>query len=123
MSSHSYCACRLHELDASVCALRLPQAFHALLPQLCAEQEAVCFGTQQALKNLIHDCVDDSMVNTAASRGSLGSAAMPPAQNIVLAIANTLTVRCQDGWVNALSGLSDLQSLCLELLWVGWILV
>ncbi len=95
---------RLHELDASVCGMRLPQAFHSLLPQLCAEQEGVRFGSQQALKNLIHDCMDDAMINTAVSRGSMGSAAMPPAQNVVLAVANTLTVHYQDGWVNALSG-------------------
>ncbi|DBA66455.1 TPA: hypothetical protein ACH3X2_002431 [Trebouxia sp. C0005] len=99
---------RLHELDASVCALRLPQAFHLLLPQLCAEQEGVRFGTQQALKNLIHDCVDESMVNTAVSRGSMSSSAMPPAQSIVVAVANTLTVRYQDGWINALSVAGEL---------------
>ncbi len=101
--------CRLHELDASVCALRLPQAFHALLPQLCAEQEGVRFGTQQALKNLIHDCLDEGTVNTAVSRSSMGSSAMPPAHNIVVAVANTLTVRYQDGWINALSGVIPLR--------------
>ncbi|KAL0054199.1 hypothetical protein WJX82_005285 [Trebouxia sp. C0006] len=99
---------RLHELDASACALRLPQAFHSLLPQLCAEQEGVRFGTQQALKNLIHDCLDEGMVNTAVSRGSMGSSAMPPAHNIVVAVANTLTVRYQDGWINALSVAGEL---------------
>lgn len=107
--------CRLHELDASACALRLPQAFHSLLPQLCAEQEGVRFGTQQALKNLIHDCLDEGMVNTAVSRGSMGSmgsSAMPPAHNIVVAVANTLTVRYQDGWINALSGVIPLH--CME---------
>ena len=102
----------MHELDASVCALRLPQAFHLLLPQLCAEQEGVRFGTQQALKNLIHDCVDESMVNTAVSRGSMSSSAMPPAQSIVVAVANTLTVRYQDGWINALSGVVPLR--CMD---------
>ncbi len=105
------CVCRLHELDASVCALRLPQAFHSLLPQLCAEQEGVRFGTQQALKNLIHDCMDEGMV-TAVSRGSMGSTAMPPAQNIVLAVANTLTVHYQDGWINALSGVTTALGQC-----------
>ena len=66
------------------------------------------FGTQQALKNLIHDCLDEGMVNTAVSRGSMGSSAMPPAHNIVVAVANTLTVRYQDGWINALSGVKPL---------------
>ena len=108
----------MHELDASACALRLPQGFHSLLPQLCAEQEGVRFGTQQALKNLIHDCLDEGMVNTAVSRGSMGSmgsmgsSAMPPAHNIVVAVANTLTVRYQDGWINALSGVIPLFIVC-----------
>lgn len=100
--------CRLHELDASICAQRLPQALHSLLPQLCAQQEGVRFGTQQALKNLIHDCMDEAMINRAVSQTSMRSAAMPPAHNIVLAVANMLTVRYQDGWVNALSGESQL---------------
>lgn len=91
--------------------MRLPQAFHALLPQLCAQQEGVRFGTQQALKNLINDCLDASMVNTAVSRGSIHGAAMPPAQNIVLAVANMLTVRHQDGWLNALSGMNRYQNI------------
>ena len=86
--------------------MRLPQAFHALLPQLAAEQEGVRFGTQQALKNLIHDCLDDAVINTAVSRGSLGAGAgaPPPAQNVVAAVANMLTARYQDAWTNALPG-------------------
>ena len=124
--------CRLHELDASACALRLPQAFHSLLPQLCAEQEGVRFGTQQALKNLIHDCLDEGMVNTAVSRGSMGSSAVPPAHNIVVAVANTLTVRYQDGWINALSGVIPLHCMdtalrpnwrCLSNPWIGSLLL
>ena len=99
------CHCRLHELDASVCAQQVAQAFHSLLPQLCAQQEGVRFGTQQALKNLINDCMDEAMIQTAVSQGSMRSTALPPAQNIVLAVANMLTVRYQDGWINALSGL------------------
>lgn len=95
---------RLHELDPSMCAQRLPQALHSLLPQLCAQQEGVRFGSQQALKNLIHDCMDQAMINTAVSQASMHSATMPPAQNIVLAVANMLTVRYQDGWVGALAG-------------------
>ena len=98
------CRCRLHELDASVCAQRVAQAFHSLLPQLCAQQEGVRFGTQQALKNLIDDCMDEAMIHRAVSHGSMRSATLPPAQNIVLAVANMLTVRHQDGWLNALSG-------------------
>lgn len=95
---------RLHELDASLCAQRLPEALHSLLPQLCAQQEGVRFGTQQALKNLIHECLDDAMIIFAVSQASMRSSSMPPAQNAVLAVANMLTVRYQDGWVNALSG-------------------
>ena len=90
-----------------MCATRLPQALHALLPQLCGEQEGLRFGTQQAIKNLIHDCMDDAMIQTAVSRGSLGGGGMPPAQNVVLAVANTLGVRYQDGWINALSGVNS----------------
>ena len=99
-------ACRLHELDASVCALRLPQAFHLLLPHLAAEQDGVRFGTQQALKNLINDCLDEGMINTGVSRGSMGAAAgaPTPAQGIVSAVANMLTARSQDAWTNALPG-------------------
>ena len=111
--------CRLHELDASICAQRLPQALHSLLPQLCAQQEGVRFGTQQALKNLIHECMDEAMINTAVSQASMRSAAMPPAQNIVLAVANMLTVRYQDGWVNALSGGSQLASGCDGSCWAA----
>ena len=48
--------------------------------------------------------MDDAMIQTAVSRGSLGSGGMPPAQNVVLAVANTLGVRYQDGWIYALSG-------------------
>ncbi|KAL3148459.1 hypothetical protein ABBQ38_013906 [Trebouxia sp. C0009 RCD-2024] len=99
---------RLHELDPSICAQRLPQALHSLLPQLCAQQEGVRFGTQQALKNLIHDCMDEAMINTAVSQASMHSASMPPAHNIVLAVANMLTVRYQDGWVGALSVAGEL---------------
>ena len=99
-------ACRLHELDVSVCASRLPQAFHLLLPHLAAQQDGVRFGTQQALKNLINDCLDEGMINTAVSRGSMGAAAgaPAPAQSIVLAVANMLTARSQDAWTNALPG-------------------
>ena len=48
--------------------------------------------------------MDPAMINTAVSQGSMRSAAMPPARSIVLAVANMLTVRYQDGWINALSG-------------------
>lgn len=77
-----------------------------LLPHLAAEQDGVRFGTQQALKNLIHDCLDDAMINTAVSRGSMGAdaGAPAPAQGIVAAVANMLSARSQDAWTNALPG-------------------
>ena len=55
--------------------------------------------------------MDEAMINRAVSQASMRSVAMPPAQNIVLAVANVLTVRYQDGWVNALSGGSQVTSL------------
>ena len=77
-----------------------------LLPHLAAQQDGVRFGTQQALKNLINDCLDEAMINTAVSRGSVGAAATAPApvQGIVSAVANMLTARSQEAWTNALPG-------------------
>ena len=39
--------CRLASVDPALCAQRLPKAFHTLVPQLCADQEGVRFGTSQ----------------------------------------------------------------------------
>lgn len=77
-----------------------------LLPHLAAEQDGVRFGTQQALKNLIHDCLDYNMINTAVSRGSMGAVASAPAaaQGVVSAVASMLSARPQDAWTNALPG-------------------
>jgi hypothetical protein len=97
-------SCRLHQLDPSLCGTRLPHAFHALMPQLLAGQEGVRFGTQQALKNLVNDCIDDDMIQTAVSRTTVGSSAPAPLQSIVAAIASTLGPRYQDAWAHALPG-------------------
>lgn len=43
--------CRLAAQDASLCASRLPRAFHTLVPQLAAEHEPVRFAAGACLKN------------------------------------------------------------------------
>ena len=91
-------------MDPSLAAARLPAAFHALVPQLVAEQEGVRFGTQQALKNLVHDCLNSDMVSTAVSQGTLRGGGVAPAQSIVAAVASSLGARGQDGWTHALPG-------------------
>ena len=96
--------CRLHEMNPTLAAARLPAAFHALVPQLVAEQEGVRFGTQQALKNLVHDCLSSHMVSTAVSQGTLRGGGVAPAQSIVAAVASSLGARGQDGWTHALPG-------------------
>ena len=102
--------CRLYDMDPTLAAARLPAAFHALVPQLVAEQEGVRFGTQQALKNLVHDCLSSDMVSTAVSQGTLRGGWVAPAHSIVAAVASSLGARGQDGWTHALPG--GLRCLC-----------
>lgn len=56
---------RLHELDASAAAERLPAAAHALLPLLAADSEALRFEAARALGGLIGRCLDDGAVMRA----------------------------------------------------------
>ena len=56
----SCCQChlRLHGLDASLAATRLPQGTGVLVSFLSAEQEGVRFAAVQALQAMLHTCLD-----------------------------------------------------------------
>ena len=105
--------CRLHLEDPALCGLRLPQAFHALVPQLLAPQDGVRFGTQQALKNLINDCIDSDMMQAAVSRAAVSGGAPAPLQSIVAAVAGSLGARYQDAWTHSLPGVQVVYTLAV----------
>eukprot|EP00798_Chlamydomonas_sp_ICE-L_P031076 gene31076-6203_t len=80
---------RLHELDPKLCATKLPRAFHALVPQ----QDGVRFGTSQALRNLIVDCIDEDMV----AAGGEGRAAAPIV-SLIAAVTSLMGAMYQESW-------------------------
>ncbi|KAG2424708.1 hypothetical protein HXX76_014284 [Chlamydomonas incerta] len=93
---------RLAEADPAAAAARLPRAVHALVPGLAAEQDGVRFGTSQALRSLILDCLTPD-VAAAARRPRGGAAAGPsPLASLVAAVAGGLSSRYQDAWGMAL---------------------
>ena len=99
---------RLHDLDATAAAERLPHAFHAVVPQLTADLEGVRFAAEEALKRLIAACLDGAAVAAAVNLASagMGASAGPPsaAAGVVASIAGALDPRTQDAWPSALSG-------------------
>ena len=89
----------------------LPLLYYFSVPQLCAEQDGVRFGTSQALRNLIRDCVNAEMIAAAVSTAAKGKAPMggkaaapAPAASVVAAVASLLGARYQEAWSLALPG-------------------
>ncbi len=74
---------------------------HLLVPQLAAEQDGVRFGTSQALRNIINDCLDDELI-AAASRSAgkppLPGQQLPPVQSVVAAVVGALGARYEESW-------------------------
>ncbi|GFR52360.1 hypothetical protein Agub_g14918 [Astrephomene gubernaculifera] len=95
---------RLAEVDPAACAARLPRAVHALVPQLAAEQDGVRYGTSQALRTLITDCLTADTVAAARRARPTGpsSSGPTPLASLVAAVASTLSARYQDAWGMAL---------------------
>jgi ribosomal RNA-processing protein 12 len=93
--------CRLAEADASLCAQRLPRAVHTLVPQLAAEQESVRFAAGACLKNILNECVDDSMVAAALAGGGKQPA---PLLSVLAALEGSLGAHYQDAWDSCLPG-------------------
>jgi hypothetical protein len=108
---------RLHDLDATAAAERLPHAFHAVVPQLTGDLEGVRFAAEEALKCLIAACLDDAAVAAAVNLAGagMGASAGPPsaAAGVVASVAGALDPRTQDAWPSALSGAGSLSlALC-----------
>ncbi len=84
---------------------------HLLVPQLAAEQDGVRFGTSQALRNIITDCLDDELV-AAAARGAgkppLPGQQLPPVQSVVAAVVGALGAHYEEAWHLALPVASTL---------------
>ncbi|EFJ51860.1 hypothetical protein VOLCADRAFT_87463 [Volvox carteri f. nagariensis] len=96
---------KLAEADPAACAARLPRAVHALVPQLVAEQDGVRYGTFEALRGLISDCLNPQVVAAAKMPRGVGSGAAggpTPLSSLVLAVAAALSARYQDAWGMAL---------------------
>ncbi|GLC60588.1 hypothetical protein PLESTB_001631100 [Pleodorina starrii] len=94
---------RLAEADPAACAARLPRAVHALVPQLAAEQDGVRYGTFEALRGLISDCLTKEVIAAAKlPRGSGAASGPTPLASLVSAVAAALSARYQDAWGMAL---------------------
>jgi hypothetical protein len=88
-----------------LCSEKVARAVHLLVPQLAAEQDGVRFGTSQALRNIITDCLDDELI-AAAARGA-GKPPRPgqqlqPVQSVVAAVVGALGARYEEAWHLAL---------------------
>ncbi|BFI25857.1 ribosomal RNA-processing protein 12 [Marchantia polymorpha subsp. ruderalis] len=59
---------RLHALDPSACALKLPSVFSSLSGLLAAEQEEIVYGSAECMRNLVLSCVDESLVHQGITR-------------------------------------------------------
>mmetsp|Transcript_19672 Transcript_19672/g.54892 ORF Transcript_19672/g.54892 Transcript_19672/m.54892 type:complete len:1497 (+) Transcript_19672:183-4673(+) len=101
---------RLAEADPGLCAARLPRAFHALTPQLAAEQDGVRFGTAQALRNLIRGCISADMVAAAASGAAKAGAQGKPSPllSCMVAVAGALGAQYQESWASAMPVVSEM---------------
>ncbi|PNW69821.1 hypothetical protein CHLRE_19g751197v5 [Chlamydomonas reinhardtii] len=97
---------RLAEADPAAAAARLPRAVHALVPGLAAEQDGVRFGTSQALRSLILDCLTPDVAAAArrprAAAAAAAAAGPSPLSSLVAAVAGSLSSRYQDAWGMAL---------------------
>jgi hypothetical protein len=93
------------------CSEKVARAVHLLVPQLAAEQDGVRFGTSQALRNIITDCLDDELI-AAAARGAgkppLPGQQLPPVQSVVAAVVGALGARYEEAWHLALPVASTL---------------
>jgi ribosomal RNA-processing protein 12 len=99
---------RLAATDPAAATGRLPRAFHALVPQLAAEQETVRYAAGMCLKNVINDCVDEAAVAAALAGGGVGHAA-PPLLSVLAALEGSLGPSYQDAWEHCLPGAVVLQ--------------
>ncbi|PSC74246.1 ARM repeat superfamily [Micractinium conductrix] len=90
--------CRLAAQDASLCASRLPRAFHTLVPQLAAEHEPVRFAAGACLKNVINECVDEAAVAAALAGGSGSGKAAPPLLSVLACLEGSLGAHYQEAW-------------------------
>lgn len=54
---------KVHSINRELCWVKLPVAFNALREILASEHEEAIFASTEALKNLIHACVDEDLIN------------------------------------------------------------
>ncbi|KAF5726106.1 RRP12-like protein [Tripterygium wilfordii] len=59
---------KIYSLNRQICIVKLPVVFNALKDVLASEHEEAIYATTEALKNLINDCVDDSLINQGADQ-------------------------------------------------------
>mmetsp|Transcript_58137 Transcript_58137/g.184995 ORF Transcript_58137/g.184995 Transcript_58137/m.184995 type:complete len:787 (+) Transcript_58137:188-2548(+) len=87
---------RLFQLDADMCAKRLPKAVASLAPHLGAEQEGVVYATAECLKSMVRSCLSDEGVQQAAAGGK-GYVAL-----VAREIQGLLAARYHETWGQAL---------------------
>lgn len=88
----------LAKSDQALCTSHLPRVFHALVPHMTAEQDGVRFGTSQALRNLIVDCMDDKMIAKGIAGSAHGSKSAPAVLSVIAAVTGTLGARYEEVW-------------------------
>jgi len=65
---------KVHDLDQSLCADKLPVIFHSLAGVLAFQHEEAIYGASEALQHLIQNCIDEDMIKQGVNQLNLHGA-------------------------------------------------
>ncbi|KAL3700630.1 hypothetical protein R1sor_018652 [Riccia sorocarpa] len=101
---------RLHTLEPSVSASKLPSVFASIAGLLAAEREEIVYGAADCLRNLVLSCVDESLVQQGVSRLQQPGAHGPPSpvEKICVTAESLLGYQYSTAWDMALPAVSAL---------------
>ncbi|PRP88643.1 hypothetical protein PROFUN_02739 [Planoprotostelium fungivorum] len=93
---------KLSTLDTTATSLKLPQSMKSIIPNFASESSEVAKVTEECMKGLIFNCIDEKMIEAAVAAAKT-NANVTPLQNIIESVQNCLRFPYKHNWSNILS--------------------